>query len=150
MCLNAKHFQWALELQQCSICAYVLQALLFLGLSSTRRNLLLHIPSAIKTVRRLLLLVGNTWVSAGGTSLYWSLALLCFPTPPHCCRHLLLLSPRLEKTGDGDGGGATWGEQAWHESCNHRSPLSVTLAGVCQPAARYSASLALKIIKKKQ
>lgn len=33
------------------------------------------------------------------------------------------------------------------ESWNHQALLSVTLAGVCQPAARYSASLALKIKK---
>lgn len=34
------------------------------------------------------------------------------------------------------------------ESWNHQALLSVTLAGVCQPAARYSASLALKKKKK--
>lgn len=79
------------------------------------------------------------------TSLQLSLAFtLLLVFPPRHCRHLLLLSPRLEKTGGGDAGGATWGEQGWCESSNHRAPWLVMLAGVCQPAARYSASLALK------
>lgn len=101
----------------------------------------LHVQSLSVSGLSSILQTGNAWVSTEGDKPpsephFWSAFFPPFAVNISCS------SPLGWRGGDR---GTTWGQQGWHESYDHRPAWSVTLAGVGQPTARYSASLALKI-----
>lgn len=109
---ESKTFPAGVGLHQCSVCTLSPESARSWGSPARGETDFFVFPSATRTGRRLLLLTGNTWVSAAGTSLQLSLAFdLLFPSAVGIyCSSLLGW-----ETGEGDGGGATWGERVGRE-----------------------------------